>query len=87
MISLDDLRKREPEKREYRTTRIVVTWEPDLCVHATECILHLPRVFNPRRRPWVSVSQAEPEDIARVVAMCPSRALKYELLEEGTAGA
>jgi hypothetical protein len=46
-------------------------------VHAAECIAALPRVFNPRRRPWVDATQADADAIARAVEACPTGALAY----------
>jgi uncharacterized Fe-S cluster protein YjdI len=67
--------------REYRNDHIVVTWEPALCIHAAICVQSLPAVFNARARPWVNLSAGDPDAIARVVAECPSGAIKYRLLD------
>lgn len=73
-----DIKKRDEHTYEYRNQHIVVTWEARLCEHARECVTNLPNVFNSRARPWIKLSKAEPEEIARVVALCPSGAIKYE---------
>lgn len=39
--------------------------------------MNLPRVFAPGRRPWVDVTQAEADAVARVVTRCPTGALHY----------
>src|SRR5262245_40227518 len=69
------IRRLAPNVYEYSNEHIVVTWEPMLCEHARECVMGLPAVFNPRARPWIRLSQAEPSEIARVVERCPSLAL------------
>lgn len=74
-----NIRKTDPQTYEYSNEHIVVTWEPALCEHARECVGNLPEVFNSRARPWIKLSKAPAEEIARVVALCPSRALKYEM--------
>ncbi len=62
-------------KKLYSTPEIEVSWEPDLCHHAAECVRGAPRVFNPRRKPWVELQHEPAEKILEVVARCPSGAL------------
>ncbi len=81
MVSDNELNARD-NNREYRNEHIVVTWEPALCIHAAVCVRTLPEVFNARARPWVNLDAGEPDDIALVVAACPSAAIKYHLLDE-----
>ncbi len=75
-----DLTARDPDNREYRNDRIVVTWEPALCIHSAVCVRSLSSVFDPVARPWVRLDRAGAEEIAEVVADCPSAALKYRWL-------
>jgi uncharacterized Fe-S cluster protein YjdI len=75
-------RDSDPNNREYRNQRIVVTWEPKLCIHSGICVRGLPSVFNPMARPWVRINAADPEAIAEIVDDCPSLALKYRLVKE-----
>jgi len=63
--------------REYHTDRISVLWFAERCIHSGECIRALPRVFNPRRRPWVDLTRAEADAIAEAVLLCPTGALHY----------
>jgi uncharacterized Fe-S cluster protein YjdI/CDGSH-type Zn-finger protein len=67
--------------REYRDGRIVIKWEPAFCIHTGRCFTGLPDVFDPGRRPWVDISAAAADDIARVVRACPTGALHYERLD------
>jgi CDGSH-type Zn-finger protein/uncharacterized Fe-S cluster protein YjdI len=60
---------------EFRGKDISVTWSRRRCIHAAECVMRLPTVFEPGRRPWVDVSQASEDAIARVVNRCPTGAL------------
>jgi len=76
-------RKRPGVEREYCNDRIVVYWEPRLCVHVANCLLGLPQVFDVLRRPWVEVDNASPEEVAGVVMTCPSGALSFERLDDG----
>ncbi len=63
--------------RKYTNGEITVYWQPDLCVHAGVCLTELPRVFNPRRRPWVDLSQSDTGSIIATVNGCPTNALMY----------
>jgi uncharacterized Fe-S cluster protein YjdI/CDGSH-type Zn-finger protein len=69
--------------KEYRTDRIVVRWEPRLCIHSGRCTSALPMVFDRNARPWIDPSNADPDAVANVVARCPSGALHYERLDGG----
>ncbi len=73
------IRKLGPNMQEYRTEEIAVTWEPKLCEHAAECIANLPEVFNARARPWIKLWKADAAEVARVVALCPSGAIKFQM--------
>jgi uncharacterized Fe-S cluster protein YjdI/CDGSH-type Zn-finger protein len=68
-------------RRVYQTDAIAVRWEPEYCIHSANCIRGLPRVFNPRDRPWVHVDAADADAIARVIATCPTGALHYTRLD------
>jgi uncharacterized Fe-S cluster protein YjdI len=73
-------------KKLYSTPEIEVSWEPDLCHHAAECVRGAPRVFNPRRKPWVELQHEPAEKILEVVSRCPSGALKARRLAAGETG-
>src|SRR4051812_49429704 len=42
--------------REYEGDGITVEWYATRCIHSAKCVHALPRVFDPRRRPWVDPS-------------------------------
>lgn len=63
--------------REYGNESISIHWFAERCIHSGECIRALPRVFNPRRRPWVDVERANADAIADAVLRCPTGALHY----------
>ncbi|MCB0729454.1 MAG: (4Fe-4S)-binding protein [Ignavibacteriae bacterium] len=70
------------EKRVYyKSEKISVSFAPSVCIHAAECIKGLPNVFDTSKKPWVNVAGANPEEIIEVIDMCPSGALKYELID------
>lgn len=66
-----------PVRRDYAREGIVVHWAAERCIHTGRCIAAQPRVFDPKRRPWVDVTQADAEAIARAVERCPTGALSY----------
>jgi uncharacterized Fe-S cluster protein YjdI len=66
--------------KEYRAGAVVVSYDPDVCIHAAECVRGLPRVFDPQARPWIQPANAAPEDIRAVVGKCPSGALQFHAM-------
>lgn len=71
--------------KEYRTEQIVVHWDAARCIHTAICTRGLPAVFDAARRPWITAGGAGPDDVATVVAACPTGALRYERLDGGPA--
>ncbi|MGD0766109.1 MAG: (4Fe-4S)-binding protein [Dehalococcoidia bacterium] len=63
--------------REYSNGEITIVWQPQLCMHAGECLAHLPDVFDPEKRPWVNPQGASTERIIAQIETCPSGALSY----------
>jgi uncharacterized Fe-S cluster protein YjdI len=63
--------------REYGTPEITVQWFASRCIHSANCVRALPRVFDPKRRPWVEPSAATADAIAEAVLRCPTGALHF----------
>jgi uncharacterized Fe-S cluster protein YjdI len=72
----------EAAMQEYRNDKIVVRYDPKICIHAGDCVRGLPKVFDVGKKPWIDVDGASPEAIAAQVGKCPSGALSYELLKK-----
>lgn len=70
-------------ERIYKNDQIAVMWEPGLCIHVGNCFRLLPKVFDPGTRPWVDVNGNSADMIAKVVATCPTGALRFERLDGG----
>jgi uncharacterized Fe-S cluster protein YjdI len=68
-------------RRTYRGTDVEVSFDGDLCIHATECVRGLPAVFDRKRRPWVLADNATVEEVSAVIERCPSGALQYRRLD------
>jgi len=58
-----------------------VSFDADLCIHATECVRGLPAVFDRGRRPWILADNAGVDQVSSVVERCPTGALLYRRLD------
>ena len=65
------------KRKEYAGKDITVTFDMKRCIHARNCFLKLPQVFDPGQRPWVQPDNAPAEEIAAMVRTCPSGALAF----------
>lgn len=68
----------DKNERSYTNGEITVHWKPRECVHAGTCFRELRGVFDPSRRPWIDMSQADTAAIIDIVERCPTDALTYE---------
>jgi len=62
-------------KHTYNNETISVLWQPEICIHSGICARGLHKVFDPARRPWIDLSQADSNTIVEQVKKCPSGAL------------
>jgi uncharacterized Fe-S cluster protein YjdI len=67
--------------QEYGSDKLVLHYDPAICIHAGECVRGLPSVFNLSKKPWVNVKEAPAAAVIEQVKRCPSGALTYELLK------
>jgi uncharacterized Fe-S cluster protein YjdI len=74
----------EAPMQEYKNDKLVVRYDPGICIHAGECVRGLPSVFNVSKKPWIDVNGASPAAIIEQVRCCPSGALTYELMKDKT---
>lgn len=58
------------------TAELAVTFDPNVCRHAGECVRGLPKVFDVSRPDWIRLEGTWPEEVLAVVARCPSGALQ-----------
>ena len=68
--------------KSYKGEAIEITFDMKRCIHARNCYLKLPQVFDPERKPWVDPDAAPAEEIAAMIRTCPSGALTYTRPEE-----
>lgn len=62
-------------KRHYTNGEVTILWQSGLCIHCANCVMGLPQVFNPAKRPWIEPTAATSDEIKAQVAKCPSGAL------------
>lgn len=65
-------------RKTYTGAEVDVSFDPDVCIHAAECVKGLPAVFDTKKRPWITPDGAPAEDVVAQVARCPSGALQIE---------
>lgn len=65
--------------KEYSNGEVTVVWKPDLCIHSAICGKGLPKVFQPREKPWIKTEAATSNEIIDQVNKCPSGALSFYL--------
>ena len=66
-------------QKEYKTQDITIIWKPELCRHVGECVRRLPKVYDPKVRPWCKPENATTEQLMEQIDACPSKALTYKL--------
>jgi uncharacterized Fe-S cluster protein YjdI len=65
-------------RKTYSGAEVDVSFDPELCIHAAECVKGLPAVFDTKKRPWITPYAAPADDVIAQVARCPSGALQIE---------
>lgn len=78
---MTDVTNSKNTKREYHSDDLIIYWDLSLCSHAGKCKAMLPQVFDPNKRPWVTINAATAEEIIKAIDACPSGALRYKLTE------
>lgn len=69
------------EKHEYQNEEITIVWQPKLCIHAGVCVRTLPKVYDPKARPWIKSENATTQELRDQIAKCPSGALSIKIIE------
>lgn len=60
------------------TDELIIHFDAKTCIHARRCVLGLPGVFDPEKRPWIQPDSENTDAIIDVIEACPSGALTYE---------
>lgn len=66
------------ERKEYSNGEITIVWQPNKCIHSGVCVMTLPKVYNPKERPWIKPENATTQELIDQVAKCPSGALSIK---------
>lgn len=66
------------EIKTYTNGEITINWEASKCIHAGVCVRTLPKVYNPKERPWIKIENATTEELKKQIDQCPSGALSYK---------
>ena len=69
-------------QKEYSNGELVVVWKPKLCAHAGICVHKLPKVYDPKARPWIKPENASTSELKEQIEKCPSGALSYYMKNE-----
>ena len=64
-------------RQTYEAPEIIVTFDPDVCIHSGVCVRGLPDVFDIKRKHWIRPELQNADLVAQQVERCPSRALQY----------
>lgn len=64
-------------QKTYENKDITIHWNPEKCTHAGVCVRMLPKVYNPKARPWVKIENADTSALIEQVSACPSGALSF----------
>ena len=64
-------------QKEYKNGNLMVVWKPERCAHAGICVKMLPKVYNPKSKPWITAENASIDELKNQIDHCPSGALSY----------
>lgn len=62
---------------QYENNEITIKWKPSLCTHSGVCVKTLPKVYNPKEKPWVKIENASTQELKNQLKKCPSGALSF----------
>lgn len=79
-FSGDKMDDRVPDRMEtFRGKNITIHSNRGVCCHVAHCVELLPEVFRKGKQPRIDPDAAKPEEIAKLIRMCPSGALSYTM--------
>ncbi|RTE52228.1 (4Fe-4S)-binding protein [Arenibacter aquaticus] len=63
--------------KEYSNGDITIVWKPHKCIHSGICVKTLPKVYNPKAKPWITPNNAGTDELKSQILKCPSAALSF----------
>jgi uncharacterized Fe-S cluster protein YjdI len=67
--------------KKYSNGEVTIVWQPAKCIHSGICARGLGEVFDPRKKPWITLENSTTEKIIEQVKKCPSGALSFLINE------
>jgi len=64
-------------RQSYESDDIIVTFDPDVCIHSGVCVMGLTDVFDIKRKRWIRPELQSGDVVAAQVMRCPSGALQF----------
>lgn len=64
--------------KEYSNGEITIIWKPEQCIHSGICVKTLPKVYNPKEKPWIKIQNGTTKELVEQVSKCPSGALSIK---------
>lgn len=68
--------------KKYSNNELTIVWKPAQCSHSGVCVKTLPKVYDPKATPWLTIDKATTEELKEQVTKCPSGALSYYMNED-----
>lgn len=65
--------------KEYTNGELTIIWKPNKCIHSAICVKKLPKVYNPKEKPWIKMGNVSTEALKDQIMACPSRALTFRM--------
>lgn len=62
--------------QKYQKDELEISYDPNICTHAANCVNGFPDIFNIENKPWINLDTATMEKLTESVKNCPSGALK-----------
>lgn len=75
---LSDFQKKINYGKEYSNGEITILWKSEKCIHSGICVQTLPKVYDPKAKPWIKAENATSQELFDQVAKCPSGALSIK---------
>ncbi len=64
--------------KEYSNGEITIIWDASKCIHSGNCVRSLPKVYDPKAKPWIKIENASTEELKKQIATCPHGALSWK---------
>ncbi|MGB5665238.1 MAG: (4Fe-4S)-binding protein [Maribacter sp.] len=68
--------------KEYQKGELTIVWKPKTCIHSGICVKTLPKVYDPKAKPWIKPENASIDALKSQIDKCPSGALSYYIKNE-----